>query len=171
MKLQLKAIKHTEWASEETHCYQASLYIDGKPVAIVSNDGHGGCDRDYDHPKFKGDYRATMKAVHEYFKSLPNTDACNLFPDGMAQQLEYWCADQVNEFLSSRELKRKFKSHVLVQLKYKEGIFQIANNSNMATRHPTVTKGEWIIDKQAGETRRILNDMPFDEALAIWKTT
>ena len=162
MKLQLKAIKHTEWASEETHCYQASLYIDGKPVAIVSNDGHGGCDRDYDHPKFKGDYRATMKAVHEYFKSLPNTDACNLFPDGMAQQLEYWCADQVNEFLSSRELKRKFKSHVLVQLKYKEGIFQ-------TKYHPTVTKGEWIIDKQAGETRRILNDMPFDEALAIWK--
>jgi len=170
MKLQLKAIKHTEWASEETHCYQASLYIDGKPVAIVSNDGHGGCDRDYDHPKFKGDYRATMKEVHEYFKSLPN-EPSEWSEDGFAQSLEGWCGDQVNEFLSSRELKRKFKSHVLVQLKYKEGIFQIANNSNMATRHPTVTKGEWIIDKQAGETRRILNDMPFDEALAIWKTT
>ena len=163
MKLQLKAIKHTEWASEETHCYQASLYIDGKPVAIVSNDGHGGCDRDYDHPKFKGDYRATMKAVHEYFKSLPN-EPSEWSEDGFAQSLEGWCGDQVNEFLSSRELKRKFKSHVLFQLKYKEGIFQ-------TKYHPTVTKGEWIIDKQAGETRRILNDMPFDEALAIWKTT
>jgi hypothetical protein len=162
MKLQLKAIKHTEWASEETHCYQASLYIDGKPVAIVSNDGHGGCDRDYAHPKFKGDYRATMNAVHEYFKSLPNTDACNLFPDGMAQQLEYWCGDQVNQWLSERELKRKFKSHVLIQLKYKEGIYQ-------TKYHPTTTNGEWVINKQAGETRRILNDMPFDEALAIWK--
>ena len=164
MKLQLKAIKHTEWASEETHCYQASLYIDGKPVAIVSNDGHGGGDRDYAHPKFKGDYRATMKAVHEYFKSLPNTDACNLFPDGMAQQLEYWCGDQVNQWLSERELKRKMKSYVLIQLKYKEGIYQ-------TKYHPTTTKGEWVINKQAGETRRILNDMPFDEALAIWKTT
>ena len=164
MKLQLKAIKHTEWASEETHCYQASLYIDGKPVAIVSNDGHGGCDRDYAHPKFKGDYRATMKAVHEYFKSLPNTDACNLFPDGMAQQLEYWCGDQVNQWLSERELKRKLKSYVLIQLLSKEGIYQ-------TKYHPTTTKGEWVINKQAGETRRILNDMPFDEALAIWKTT
>jgi hypothetical protein len=162
MKLQLKAIKHTEWASEETHCYQASLYIDGKPVAIVSNDGHGGCDRDYAHPKFKGDYRATMKAVHEYFKSLPNTDACNLFPDGMAQQLEYWCGDQVNQWLSERELKRKMKSYVLIQLLSKEGIYQ-------TKYHPTTTKGEWVINKQAGETRRILNDMPFDEALAIWK--
>ena len=163
MKLELKAIKHTEWASEETHCYQASLFVDGKPVAIVSNDGHGGCDRDYDHPKFKGDYRATMNAVHEYFKSLPN-EPSEWSEDGFAQSLEGWCGDQVNDWLSTRELKRKFKSHVLVQLKGKEGIFQ-------TKFHPTVTKGEWVIYKQAGETRRILNDMPFDEALTLWRAS
>ena len=164
MKLELKAIKHTSWASEETHCYQAALYVDGKPVAIVSNDGHGGCDRDYDHPKFKGDYRATMKAVHDYFKTLPKTDPCEWMPDGMEQQLEFWCADQVNEFLSVRELKRKFKSHVVYQRKGTGALYQ-------TKYHPTVTKGEWIIDKQAGMTRRILNDMPFDEALALWKAS
>ena len=160
MKLELKNIKHTQWASEETHCYQAALYVDGKPVAIVSNDGHGGCDRDYDHPKFKGDYRVTMKAVHDYFKSLPK-EPSEWSEDGFAQQLEYWCADQVNEFLITRELKRKMKSHVLFQLKSKDGVFQ-------TKYHPTVTKGEWVINKQAGVTRRILNDMPFDEALVIW---
>jgi len=26
-----------------------------------------------------------------------------------------------------------------------------------------------VINKQSGETRRILNDMPFEDALAIWK--
>jgi len=164
MKLELKNIKHTSWASEETHCYQASLYVDGKPVAIVSNDGHGGCDRDYDHPKFKGDYRATMKAVDAYFKSLPKTDACDIFPEGMEQELEFWCADQVNNFLVSHELKKKLKSHVLFQFKYKDGIYQ-------SKYHPTVTDGDWVINKQAGETRRILNDMPFADALAIWKET
>ena len=163
MKLELKAIKHTEWASEETHCYQASLFVDGKPVAIVSNDGHGGCDRDYDHPKFKGDYRATMNAVHEYFKSLPN-EPSEWSEDGFAQSLEGWCGDQVNEFLSSRELKRKFKSHVVYQRKGTGALYQ-------TKYHPTVTKGEWIIDKQAGMTRRILNDMPFDEALTLWKAS
>ena len=164
MKLELKNIKHTAWASEETHCYQASLYVDGKPVAIVSNDGHGGCDRDYDHPKFKGDYRATMKAVDAYFKSLPKTDACDIFPEGMEQELEFWCADQVNNFLVSHELKKKLKSHVLFQFKYKDGIYQ-------SKYHPTVTDGDWVINKQAGETRRILNDMPFADALVIWKGT
>ena len=128
MKLQLKNIKHTEWASEETHCYQASLFVDGKPVAIVSNDGHGGCDRDYEHPKFKGDYgdyRVTMKAVDEYFK---------------------------------------LKSHVLYQLKGTGLLYQ-------TKYHPTVTKGEWVVDRKEAHTRRILNDMPFDEALAIWRAS
>ena len=45
--------------------------MDGKPVAIVSNDGHGGADRAYDHPKFKGVYRGTMRKVHDGFDGLP----------------------------------------------------------------------------------------------------
>ena len=163
MKLELKNIKHTAWASEETHCYQASLYVDGKPFAIVSNDGHGGCDRDYAHPKFKGDYFDMFRYVEAHFKSLPNTPS-EWNEDGMEQRLEFWCADQVNDWLSARELKKKLKSHVLFQLKYKDGVFQ-------TKFHPTVTNGEWVINKQAGQTRRILNDLPFDEALAIWKET
>ena len=167
MKLELKAIKHTSWASHETHCFQAALYVEGKPVAVVGNDGQGGCDYEYPHPKFKLDstegalpFHRAMKAVHDYFKSLPK-EPSEWSEDGFAQQLEYWCADQVNEFLISRELKRKMKSHVLFQLKSKDGVFQ-------TKYHPTVTKGEWVINKQAGVTRRILNDMPFDEALVIW---
>ena len=163
MKLELKNIKHTAWASEETHCYQASLYVDGKPFAIVSNDGHGGCDRDYAHPKFKGDYFDMFRSVEAHFKSLPN-DPSEWNEDGMEQRLEFWCCDQVNAWISARELKRKLKSHVLFQLKYKDGIYQ-------SKYHPTVTNGEWVINKQSGETRRILNDMPFADALAIWKET
>ena len=170
MKLELKNIKHTAWASEETHCYQASLYVDGKPVAIVSNDGHGGPDRTGIHGNFSLEshdfvtYRAILSAVEAHFKSLPKTNPCDIFPDGMEQTLEFWCCDQVNDWLSARELKKKLKSHVLFQLKYKDGVFQ-------TKFHPTVTNGEWVINKQAGQTRRILNDLPFDEALAIWKET
>jgi hypothetical protein len=181
MKLELKNIKYTAWASEETHCYQATLYVDGKPVAIVSNDGRGGADRDYRHPKFKKEseasgvqpyafgYRAKMAEVHEYFDGLPPSPFSYegadgvMIHDSLPQTLEFWCCDQVNDWLSARELKKKLKSHVLFQFKYKDGIYQ-------SKYHPTVTNGEWVINKQSGETRRILNDMPFDEALAIWKT-
>ena len=160
MKLELKNIKHTEWASEETHCYQAALYVDGKPVAIVCNDGHGGCDRDYPHPKFEfadhasrtliGDYRAQMKAVHDYFQSLPN-EPSEWFPEGMEQCLEFWCGDQVNDWLSARELKKKLKAGFLFQLADGVGVF--------AHKERPPYKAT------------ILNDLPFSEALAIWKET
>ena len=121
MKLELKNIKHTAWASEETHCYQASLYVDGKPVAVVCNDGHGGCDRDYDHPKFKGDYRAVMKSIEEYFESLPPSPFSYEGADGvmvhdtLPQTLEAWCCDAVNDWLSARELRRMMRTQILFQ--------------------------------------------------------
>jgi len=164
MKLELKNIKHTEWASEETHCYQAALYVDGKPVAIVSNDGHGGCDRDYDHPKFKGDYRATMKAVHDYFKTLPNTDACDLFPDGMEQQLEFWCADQVNEFLNKKHIMSNVK-RILKKVSFVQDgkLMQFGTNLKPSTmtfqqirRHDTSLKDV-----------KFLNEMTLDEVATI----
>jgi len=162
MKLELKNIKHTAWASEETHCYQASLYVDGKPLAIVSNDGHGGCDRDYAHPKFEphtryfgglgGDYRSVMAEVDAYFKSLPNTPS-EWNEDGMEQRLEFWCADQVNDWLSARELKKKLKSGFLFQFADKVGVF--AHKTRPSRAHKAT----------------ILNDLPFADALAIWKET
>ena len=165
MKLELKNIKHTAWASEETHCYQASLYVDGKPVAIVSNDGHGGCDRDYRHPTFKKEseasgvqpyafgYRAKMAEVHEYFASLPKTNPCDIFPDGMEQRLEFWCCDQVNDWLSARELKKKLKKEFLFQ--FADGVGVFAHKDRPSRAHKAT----------------ILNDMPFSDALAIWKET
>ena len=153
MKLELKNIKHTQWASEETHCYQAALYVDGTPVAFVSNDGRGGSDRDFAHPKFKGDYRETMKAIDNHFASLPRTDPCKWCPNGLAQTLEFWCSDQVNYFLSSRELKRKLKSHVLFNLKDKSGIYQ--SKARPSRAHASI----------------ILNDLPFDEALTLWSAS
>tara|TARA_R110002167_G_scaffold255320_1_gene461741 strand:+ start:136 stop:648 length:513 start_codon:yes stop_codon:yes gene_type:complete len=164
MKLELKNIKHTQWASEETHCYQAALYVDGKPVAIVSNDGHGGCDRDYDHPKFKGDYRATMKAVHAYFKTLPNTDACDLFPDGMAQELEFWCSDQVNEFLNKKHIMSNVK-RILKKVSFMQDgkLMQFGTNVKPSTmtfqqirRHDTSLKDV-----------KFLNEMTLDEVATI----
>ena len=52
---------------------------------------------------------------------------------------------------------------MLFQFKYKD-----YHLLQMQSTYPTVTQGEWVINKQSGETRRILNDMPFDlDAFAI----
>ncbi len=43
MKFELKTVKFFEAFSEETNAFTAKLYINGKYVADVKNDGHGGC--------------------------------------------------------------------------------------------------------------------------------
>lgn len=43
----LKNIKTCDFMSEETVCFEANLYCDGKLLARVSNDGHGGQTNDY----------------------------------------------------------------------------------------------------------------------------
>ena len=65
MKITLKNIKHSEFASHETHCFEASIYIDGKRRATVSNCGQGGCNDEH------WDDRTVMDAVYDYVKTLP----------------------------------------------------------------------------------------------------
>lgn len=38
----LKKVSYAEFASEETSCFRAEVYINGKHEGSVSNDGHGG---------------------------------------------------------------------------------------------------------------------------------
>ena len=42
MKITLKNFKHANFASEETYCFEATVYIDGQKAGHASNSGHGG---------------------------------------------------------------------------------------------------------------------------------
>ena len=46
-KIEMKNISYYARGSEETPCYNATVYINGKKAVEVSNDGHGGCDRQH----------------------------------------------------------------------------------------------------------------------------
>ena len=160
MELQLKSIKYTEWMSEETLCFTANLYVDGKVFAEVSNQGHGGSTDFRPHPKFKTEgatyFYRKLKEVEAHCEAMPNLEPCELFDEGLPMGLELWCNMEVESWLARRDLNRKLKSHVLFQMEGKDGIYQ-------TKYHPTVTDGSW----QKG--RRILNDMTEAAALDIWR--
>ena len=162
MNLEMKAIKYSEWASQETYCYQANVYLDGKPLAMVSNDGHGGCDREYSHNKFKGDYRATRKKVDDYFKSLPNTDVGKYegIPEGFEQTFERWCHDQVCTYLYRKDLKKALKKAKVVKRKDKDGKLCLYDYDLRITSETIIRNWPEAI---------ILNDLPEDEALTIFR--
>ena len=128
MNLELKSIKYTEWMSEETLCFTANLWVDGKVFAEVSNDGHGGCHRINPHYKFKLDstmpFYRRLKDVEAHCEAMPNLEPCELFAYGLPMDLELWCNLEVEAWLARRDMKRKLKSHVLFQIEGKDGIYQ-----------------------------------------------
>ena len=68
MKIELKKISFNERMSEETNCFIADLYINGKKVGYVKNDGCGGC------TDYRGNTREDNVLIAEaeaYFKPLP----------------------------------------------------------------------------------------------------
>ena len=67
MKLQLKNIYLNERFSEETNCFKADLFVNGKKVAYTENDGRGGCTY-YHHYE---NQRDIVRQAEEYCKTLP----------------------------------------------------------------------------------------------------
>lgn len=113
LNLTLRNIKHLASMSEETYCYSATVYLDGKPVCDVSNHGHGGCDMQHWRDQTA---KATIEA---YFASLP----AKTFPDmplirgevfSMQPDLEGWCGQQVSLWLARKDIKRQMSKKTVV---------------------------------------------------------
>ena len=119
---------------------------------------------DYVHPhdkspltKVQGSWRKKFDEIEEYFASLPKTDVGKYewSPEGFDQKFEYWCAEQVTNFLYKKDMKKDMRRHHLVKLE--DGLYQ--------WRHEVAV---WKIKRQHPEAI-ILNDLPEAEALAIFR--
>ena len=47
MKITLRNIKHSKFASQETLCFEASIYVDGVRRGTVENSGRGECNHEH----------------------------------------------------------------------------------------------------------------------------
>jgi hypothetical protein len=63
MQIELKKFKEAKFASQETLCFQAEIYLDGIHSGLVANDGQGGANF-YSNPHAE-------KAMNEYGATLP----------------------------------------------------------------------------------------------------
>ena len=161
MKIELKNIKHSEFASQETNCYQATIYIDGKRVGTVENAGHGGCDNVYPYQ--------VAQQIDAYAKTLPKT-VCSFIdpetgkPAEMEQDHETIFGDILTSWLMSKDLKRLMSKRI-VFVKEDGNVYetkalkadQLKLNLNQG-RLPEMLKA-----------KTILNLLPFDQALTIYR--
>jgi hypothetical protein len=129
-KVELKKISFSERMSDETNCFVADLYIDGKKVGYVNNEGHGGCTNYHANTSCAGGFtRANIKLIAEaekYCKTLPH----NEFGE---QSLEDVINDLLEAHLKAKDLAKIEKK---MQKKYSVAICygkKIANGYDFAT--------------------------------------
>jgi len=111
MKIELKSIKVVASMSEETTCFSADVFINGKKTLYASNRGQGGC-TDYHLHDFKD--KEILRQVEEYCSSLPDIYV-EKYDFTHKQTLESVIDDLLNEHLDKLEDKK-------LETKCKKGI-------------------------------------------------
>lgn len=123
MKLEAKNIKFCEFASQDSNCFEATLYVDGKRTAILSDDGHGG--GMMIHPA-KGFTWDDIKKIQQHLAennpaSLYNRETHEFekvpygTPDSMQYCLDFWMGDQLKKHLVKKDVQRLRKRVAFVK--------------------------------------------------------
>lgn len=159
MKLELKNIKHHAGMSEETYCYEATLYRDGKRVGRVLNRGTGGADEcHFDRPSDWAEIDAWCRS------NLPKEK----FSSGEEEyiyeaSLDSWCHQQVTESIYRSEFKKAARG-VLCQ-KPDRSIVGFASAKWSVWQKPE----NLMRFKAKYPDYVVLNELPFDVAFRLWK--
>ena len=159
MKLELKNIKHSEFASHETFCYEANLYVNGKPFAHVSNDGQGSADYLYRDDRFL-DGEAWNKC-HALVKIHCADKFRWTMGDGWIEgSIETACHELMTDYLIRKDLNKALKEPC-----YLDGN-QIVSY-NVSSKRPN------IFDQLRRQLKKpelvFLNELPKDEAFKMFK--
>lgn len=115
--IELKAIKINKDFSEETLCYKAKLYVDGKFFAHIENEGRGGGDSQF--PTDPYTYEDLKKLDEKCKKYLPKWEySLDAKLDGDTKKcdtdLEHWCWITLDKYQIYKEYQRDVKSKVLI---------------------------------------------------------
>jgi hypothetical protein len=163
MKIELKNVKHSEFASHETNCFEASVYIDGVRAGIVENGGYGACNNYHPH-----ELERTLSA---YAKTLPHVvtdmrdplDSSKIFT--YEKNADHVINELLTEHLYAKDLKRALAKKILY----------VAKDDGLIYETKTLTKLQMQIYlakaniEDVFKSKTILNTLPFSEALSIYR--
>jgi hypothetical protein len=166
-KIELRKISYSASLSEETNAYTAQVWVDGVHVCDVSNHGTGGPDEQ--HPA-RGKTYADVQALNDYCKATYPKETYNFGGDAKGEyevDLEHLCGQLLTAHLIERDLRRSLKAKVLFTKKGTEGVYQISLKKVAPAQYPQFFK----IIREKNNADLILNEMPFDQALDVFKRT
>tara|TARA_Y100000004_G_C8870256_1_gene392989 strand:+ start:53 stop:520 length:468 start_codon:yes stop_codon:yes gene_type:complete len=139
--IQVKNVKIHMDMSEETLCFSASVYMNGKRVGTASNRGHGGCN-DY------SDRLDRREDINEWLE-----EANLVWADGdevTFEKLDFVIGELVEDFDRQSQIKRWMRTQVLFRLRGDaEGgyrTYKLGNNTRERIhKHCMDTYGDRVI--------------------------
>ena len=168
--IELKNIKFNAHFTRETHCFRATVYLDGKRIMKVENDGNGGAHNYYPfHSQSKESFRTMLnEAQEEAYESLDDSvreEYRSLLinnPHAKSTALEWVITELLNEHLCLKDMRRLLKSKVAVFDESDGKIYQYSCK-------PTEENLTFLKNKTAAEQCVFLNDLPEHEAMVYWR--
>lgn len=147
MKVTLKNFKHSEFMSQETDCFQATVYVDGVKVGVVSNEGHGGGNEVHLLPEFS------------HLNPFRKFDEPNPLMDGIEAAKSAIMRERA-EKAATASVKRKLSKHLCyIKAGDKAGTYRVHKNL-IGTPKEAPTRAFLA---QRGDI--ILNDLPIEKAI------
>jgi len=156
-KIELKNIKYAAFASQETSCYEATLYVDNKRFAYVSNEGHGGCDRQ--DPIKPHTYKDIRKLEETIAKEYPKWGSEYGGDDEYDTDLEIVCGNLLRQWHIDKDVKRSLKKIAFVKSPDEKEIYFMGTVAQAKT-HSDVIRERILRDYPKSV---ILNDLPIEE--------
>ena len=157
MKIELKNFKHAAFASEETLCFEAKVYVDGKKLGDVSNSGRGGCTSIYVAPE----NREWFKQVEAYCLTLP---AVKFDDTLLPMDFEFLIDTLASKKVAEKELKSVMRNKIVIIKPDAPGeIFEVS-----LRKGDKLTQAIIADYKSKNPTYKILNLMPLEEALKLY---
>lgn len=155
MKIELKSLKYSDFASQETHCFQANIYIDGKMRGWASNDGRGGMTNIQPHELYETIKLRTDKIpprVYEYGgQKMELEETPDSFIDGL-----------VTLSLHEKDMKRAMKTRILFTREN-----QVFETGKLTAAQMAASLANPQI-KEKLKADKILNLLPVTEALELY---
>ena len=173
-RITLKSIKYTAWASQETHCFQAVIYLDGKRALNVENDGRGACNNYWgikDQTKAEElemltkctKYGADFVKENRDLTMEVDGETIDMSDMPDSELLDWLIADLVNEHLCLKEMKRCLKSKITFFDTERGDVyafkFKPTPEAMSACKKANSDKDHWVY----------LNDLSEQEAFKLWR--
>ena len=183
--LQLKNIQYAEFASEETHCFEASVYFNNTLIGTVSNEGRGGANRFEPYAKFGSGYIniSALDNPSDYAQEYGKNNRLWAGLDTRIKEehpkhyiewddsyndtsLEVWVSEQVFLWLCEKDYKKLIKSKIVYTEPQSDKPDAVYTMGLKGVRKINEHHIAWA--KAKHKDWSILNDMPMDEAIKIF---